>query len=75
MRTQTGKRNTHRFVERMMALMDPTLTFLMGCFTLLIIWLGGKQVGLSKLMLGDMFAFMQYATVIIMAFLMIAMMF
>lgn len=68
-------RNTHRFVERMMALMDPTLTFLMGCFTLLIIWLGGKQVGLSKLMLGDMLAFMQYATQIIMAFLMIAMMF
>jgi ATP-binding cassette subfamily B protein len=68
-------RNTHRFVERMMALMDPTLSFLMGCFTLLIIWLGGKQVGLSKLMLGDMLAFMQYATQIIMAFLMIAMMF
>lgn len=68
-------RNTHRFVERMMAFMDPTLNFLMGCISLLILWLGGQQVGLSKLMLGDMLAFMQYATQIIMAFLMISMMF
>jgi ATP-binding cassette subfamily B protein len=68
-------KNTRRFVERTMALMQPTLNFLMGCTTLLIVWIGGHQIAISKLQVGDMLAFLQYATQIIMAFLMIAMMF
>ncbi|NLO47079.1 MAG: ABC transporter ATP-binding protein [Clostridiales bacterium] len=68
-------RNTHRFVQRTMAVMQPTLNFLMGCTTLLIVWIGGHQVAISKLQIGDMLAFLQYATQIIMTFLMISMMF
>ncbi len=68
-------KNTRRFVETTMALMQPTLNFLMGCTTLLIVWIGGHQIAISKLQVGDMLAFLQYATQIIMAFLMIAMMF
>lgn len=68
-------KNTHRFVQRTMALLQPTLNFLMGCTTLLIVWVGGHQVAISKLQVGDMLAFLQYAIQIIMAFLMIAMMF
>lgn len=66
---------TNRFVQRVTSLMFPFMTILMNVVTLGIIWIGGQSVARSELPIGDMLAFMQYTTQIIMSFLMISMMF
>ncbi len=63
------------FINRVMVFMMPFMMLLMNGVTLLIVWIGGKQIEASAMQVGDMMAFMQYAMQIIMAFLMIAMMF
>lgn len=67
--------NTNLFVQRTMAFMMPVMMFIMNCVTLAIVWFGSKAIADSRLQIGDMMAFMQYAMQIILAFLMIAMMF
>lgn len=63
------------FVNRVMAFMMPAMNLVMNMLTLLIIWVGGKQIAASTLQVGDMMAFMQYAMQIMFSFLMISMMF
>jgi ATP-binding cassette subfamily B protein len=55
--------------------MMPIMMFVMNGVSLLIVWVGAHQIEQSALQVGDMMAFIQYAMIIIMAFLMIAMMF
>jgi len=64
-----------RFVNRVMVFMMPMMMFIMNCTSLLIVWVGAHQIEQSTMQVGDMMAYMQYAMLIIMAFLMIAMMF
>lgn len=66
---------TNLFVNRIMVFMMPAMMLIMNATTLLIIWVGAKQIAVSTMQVGDMMAFMQYAMQIIMAFLMISMMF
>jgi len=47
----------------------------MNGLSLLIIWIGAKQIDASSMQVGDMMAFIQYAMQIVMAFLMLSMMF
>ncbi len=63
------------FVNRVMAFMMPTMMLVMNGVSLLIIWIGSKQVAQSAMRVGDMMAFMQYAMQIVMAFLMMSMIF
>ncbi len=66
---------TTLFVNRVMVFMMPAMTLIMNGVTLIIIWVGARQIADSAMQVGDMMAFMQYAMQIIMAFLMISMMF
>lgn len=66
---------TNLFVSRIMAFLFPVMMAIMNGVTLLIVWVGAKQIEASAMQVGDMMAFMQYALQIIMAFLMLSMMF
>lgn len=66
-------RKTNLFVDRMMALMMPTMMFVMNAICILILWKGAHGINDGMLQVGDMLAFIQYAMQIIMAFLMISM--
>ncbi|MDR3584763.1 MAG: ABC transporter ATP-binding protein [Desulfosporosinus sp.] len=66
---------TNLFVNRVMAVMMPLMMLIMNLVTVVIVWVGAKEVSSFNMNIGDMMAFMQYAIQIIMAFLMLAMMF
>lgn len=61
------------FVTRSMAIMSPTLTFLMNSVSILIVWVGGLEVNKGALQVGDLIAFISYTMQIITAFLMVSM--
>lgn len=63
------------FTNRVMSFMMPAMMLLMNLTSILIVWVGAREVQNSGLGVGDMMAFMQYAMQIIMSFLMISMMF
>ncbi len=66
---------TSLFVNRAMSVMMPTMMLIMNLTTVIIVWVGAKQVSALRIGVGDMMAYMQYAMQIIMSFLMLAMMF
>ncbi|MDP3178607.1 MAG: ABC transporter ATP-binding protein, partial [Spirochaetaceae bacterium] len=63
------------FISRVMAVMMPLMMLVANGVSLLIVWIGSRQVAESGLRVGDMMAFMQYAMQIFFAFLMMSMMF
>ena len=63
------------FINRAMAIMMPTMMFIMNVTTVLIVWFGARQIADMALDIGKMMAFMQYAMQIIMSFLMLSIMF
>lgn len=63
------------FVFRSISLLMPIMMLVMNGVSLLIVWVGAKQISNSALQVGDMMAFIQYSMQIIIAFLMISMMF
>ena len=63
------------FVNRLMSLMMPMMTLIMSGTSLLIMWVGARQIAQSHMQVGDMMAFMQYASQIIMSFLFMSMIF
>ena len=65
--------DTNVFVNRAMSIMMPALMFIMNAIMLLIVWVGGKNVDLGVMQVGDMMAFIQYTMQIVMSFLMISM--
>ncbi len=66
---------TQLFINKVMTLMMPIMMFIMNGVTLLIVWVGAAQIEQSALQVGDMMAYIQYAMIIIMSFLMISMIF
>lgn len=64
---------TQLFTNRAMALMMPTMMFIMNGITVLIIWVGAHGIDTGNLQVGDMMAFITYTMQIVMAFLMITM--
>lgn len=64
---------TNLFVTRTMAIMMPLMMFIMNGITVLIVWVGAKNIDNGSMQVGDMMAFIQYAMQIIMAFLFITM--
>ncbi len=67
--------STMLFINRVMVVMMPFMMLIMNGLSLLIIWVGAKQVEASALQVGDLMAFIQYAMQIVFAFLMLSMMF
>lgn len=61
------------FVTRAMAIMSPTITFLMNSVSILIVWVGASKIDTGVLEVGDLIAFISYAMQIITAFLMVSM--
>src|SRR5258708_29436141 len=55
--------------------MMPVMMLIMNGVSLLIIWVGAHQVAESRMQVGDMIAFMQYALQIVFAFLFLSFMF
>jgi len=66
---------TNLFVNRVMAVMFPSMMLIMNGVVLVIVWVGAHQIANASMQVGDMMAFMQYAMQIIMAFLMMSFMF
>ena len=63
------------FVNKCLAFMLPTMTFIMSGVGLLIIWAGAHLIEADKLMIGDMLAYLQYAMHVIMSFMFVTMIF
>ena len=63
---------TNIFVNRSMSIMMPALMLVMNSITLLIIWVGGKNVDQGIMQVGDIMAFIQYTIQIVTSFLMIS---
>lgn len=61
------------FMNRLMSILQPAMMFIMNGTTLLIIWIGAKQIDSGSIQVGDMMAFIEYSMQIIMAFLFISM--
>jgi len=62
------------FVDRVMTLMMPSMTFIMNFLCVLIIYVGAKKIDAGTIQIGTLMAFIQYTMQIIMSFLMISMM-
>lgn len=60
------------FVNRLMAIMMPAMTFIMSFSSILIVWFGAEQIDLGIMEIGSMMAFIQYAMHVLMSFMIIA---
>lgn len=63
------------FLNRVMGLPMPIMTFALSALSVGIIWIGTNQIDAGTMQIGDMMAFLQYATEILMSFMIIAMIF
>ena len=64
---------TMLFTNRVMTFMMPAMMLIMNGVSILIVWVASKQIDLGKLQVGGMTAFITYAMMIIMSFLMLSM--
>lgn len=64
---------TQLFTNRTMAFMMPAMMLIMNASSVLIVWVGGGYINEGIIQTGDMIAFITYAMVIVMSFLMIGM--
>ena len=64
--------NINLFVNKAMSLLMPLMSFIMNIATVLVVWVGSKQIDLGHIAIGDMLAFIQYAMHIIMSFIFVA---
>lgn len=62
------------FVDRIMTMMMPTMTFLMNFICILIVYIGAKKIDAGTIQIGTLMAFIQYTMQIIMSFLLISVM-
>lgn len=62
-------------VNRLMMTLEPVMTLVMSLSTVAVVWFGALAISASDLEIGNMLAFMQYAMLVIMSFLMISMVF
>lgn len=66
---------TSLFINRLMVIMMPLMMLIMNGLSMAIIWAGAHQVAEANMQVGDMMAFIQYAMLIVMSFLMLTMLF
>ncbi len=63
------------FLNRVMVVISPIMTFLMSGVSILIIWIGANQIDAGVMQIGDMMAFLQYASHVLISFMIVAMIF
>ena len=63
------------YLNRVMAVISPLMTFIMSTVSILIIWIGARQIDLGAMQIGDMMAFLQYSTHVLISFMIVAMIF
>jgi len=61
------------FINRLMVFLQPILFLIFNFLSIGVIWFGAKLLDERMLEMGDMFAFVQYASQVIMSFLMLTM--
>ncbi len=64
---------TQLFTNRVMTFMMPCMMLIMNAVSVAIVWVGGGYIDAGVIQTGDLIAFITYAMVIIMGFLMIGM--
>jgi ATP-binding cassette subfamily B protein len=67
--------DANRFVNRVLNTMWPCMTLIMSGVSVLIVWFGAKQIAGLSMQAGDIIAYIQYALLVIFAFMMISIMF
>jgi len=75
--TNTELADNGLFIGRVMSVVMPSMTFVMGGTQILVIWVGGHHIAAAAtidygMSIGDMMAFMQYASQVLIAFMMIS---
>jgi len=73
--TNSSLTKIDRFVNRMMNIISPVMTFIMNGLTIAILWYSSKQIEMDVMSVGDMMAFMQYAMHVVMSFMFVSMLF
>jgi ATP-binding cassette subfamily B protein len=73
--TNVESTNLNIFVNRIMALMQPVMTLIMGLSAVAVVWFGASLIGAGTLQVGNILALTQYMSQAIMAFLMISIIF
>ncbi|MBQ8026573.1 MAG: ABC transporter ATP-binding protein, partial [Clostridia bacterium] len=68
-------RMTNRFIQRTVSIVQPAMTIIMNFTSVAVVWFGANAIIERNLELGDMMAYIQYASHVIMSFLFIAMIF
>ncbi len=63
------------FINRIMGLLNPGMTFIMSVTTLGMIWFGAQLIDSNNLLVGELVAYAQYAGQVLMAFLMLTVIF
>lgn len=63
------------YVNRVMSFMHPSMMLIMNLITIVILYFASRYIDMGKMQVGDMMAFIQYATLIMNAFLNMSMMF
>jgi ATP-binding cassette subfamily B multidrug efflux pump len=74
-RTNRELTDLNLVVNRLTAVMQPAMLLVLNFTSIAVIWVGAHKIEAGTLQIGDMLAFMQYATQAIFAFLMISMIF
>jgi len=68
--TFTDYADTAIKVNKIFAVLMPVIMVMMNLTTLLIVWMGGQQVAIGKLEIGDIMAIIEYAMIILMYLIM-----
>lgn len=63
------------FISKLMSMLQPVMTLIMGISAVAVIWVGAYLVGLGHLQIGNILALIQYVSQAIMSFLMISIFF
>lgn len=74
-KTNIESTNLNIFTNRVMMLMQPAMTLIMGLASMSVVWVGSYLVNSGDLQVGSLFALMQYVMQTIFSFLMISMIF
>ena len=64
--------NLNIFLNRLMAIVGPVMQFMMSVVTIAIIWFGSRSIDLGTMQIGDMMAFIQYSTHVLISFMIVA---
>ena len=74
-KANTDLTKTNLFVNRVMTFLMPIMTLILNLVSILIVWFGAGLIDSGNIQIGDMMAFIQYALMIILSFLIIGAMF